>query len=107
MNSGGNAPASKSLRWRSASCSFRAGRSTPHAEIEENTTWEWDQAKYDELQATVGDLGAPTMFMPRMNVQSLYIEKMGVERGIYALYDWTDSAEAYFRALEESEDRAN
>ena len=52
---------------------------------EENTTWEWDQEKYDELQRTVGDLGAPTMFMPRMNVQSLYINQMGVERGIYAI----------------------
>ena len=72
---------------------------------EENTTWAWDQAKYDELQATVGDLGAPTMFMPRMNVQSLYIEKMGSQNGIYAIYDWPDTVDAYFRALEESHDR--
>jgi hypothetical protein len=72
---------------------------------EENTDWAWDQACYEELQRTVGDLGAPTMYMPRMNVQSLYIEKMGVERGIYALYDWTDAVEAYFRALEESHER--
>jgi len=72
---------------------------------EENTAWEWDQARYDQLQAQVGDLGAPTMFMPRMNVQSLYIEKMGVERGVYALYDWPDLVETYFRALEESHDR--
>ena len=54
---------------------------------------------------TVGDLGAPTMFMPRMNVQSLYIEKMGSQNGIYAIYDWPDTVEAYFRALEESHDR--
>ncbi len=45
------------------------------------------------------------MYMPRMNVQSLYIEKMGVEAGVYAIYDWTDTVEAYFRALEESHDR--
>src|SRR3989304_10639 len=48
---------------------------------EENTTWEWDQARYDSLMETMGDLGAPTMYMPRMNVQSLYIEKMGIEEG--------------------------
>lgn len=72
---------------------------------EENATWAWNQTAYDELQATVGDLGAPTMFMPRMNVQSLYIEKMGSQNGIYALYDWPDTVEAYFRALEESHDR--
>jgi hypothetical protein len=72
---------------------------------EENTSWEWDQARFDQLQAEIGDLGAPTMFMPRMNVQSLYIEKMGIEKGIYAIYDWQDNVEAYFHALEESHDR--
>ncbi len=72
---------------------------------EENTTWEWDQAKYDELQETIGDLGAPTMFMPRMNVQSLYIERMGSQNGIYAIHDWPDTTEAFFRALDESHDR--
>jgi hypothetical protein len=72
---------------------------------EENATWAWDQRKYDELQATVGDLGAPTMYMPRMNVQDLYINQMGVAAGIYAIYDWTDTVEAYFRALEASHDR--
>ena len=71
----------------------------------QNATWTWDQEMYDDLQREVGDLGAPTMFMPRMNVQNLYINQMGVERGIYAIYDWTDTAEAYFRALEESHDR--
>jgi len=72
---------------------------------EENATWEWDQPQYDHWQETAGDLGAPTMFMPRMNVQSLYIEKMGSERGIYAIYDWPDTAAAYFRALDENADR--
>jgi hypothetical protein len=71
----------------------------------ENATWEWDQARFDELQREIGDLGAPTMYMPRMNVQSLYIEKMGTERGILALYDWPDTVEAYFRATEEEHDR--
>ncbi len=72
---------------------------------EENADWAWDQATYDQLQATVGDLGAPTMFMPRMNVQSLYIEKMGSQNGIYAIYDWPDTVEGYFQALEENHDR--
>lgn len=72
---------------------------------EENATWEWDQARYNSLMQTWGDLGAPTMFMPRMNVQSLYIEKMGIEKGILAIYEWTNTVEAYFRALEECHDR--
>ncbi|HAU37321.1 MAG TPA: hypothetical protein DCX07_06340 [Phycisphaerales bacterium] len=73
--------------------------------IEENTTWEWDEQKYQQSLREVGDLGAPTMYLPRMNVQDLYINTMGVEKGIFALYDWTETVEAYFRALERSHDR--
>lgn len=67
---------------------------------EENATWAWDQDLYEKGMQEVGDLGAPTMYMPRMNIQSLYIEKMGCEAGIYALYDWPDTVEAFFRAQE-------
>jgi len=69
---------------------------------EENSTWQWDQEQYLKLQKQIGHLGAPTMFMPRMNVQSLYIEKMGVERGVYALFCWQEKTENYFRALEKN-----
>ncbi len=72
---------------------------------QENMTWQWDQEMFDKLTAQLGNLGAPTMWMPRMNIQSLYIEKMGVENGILALYDWTDTVEAYFKALEQCHDR--
>jgi hypothetical protein len=72
---------------------------------EENTDWAWDQARYEQLLDEVGDLGAPTMYLPRMNVQSLYINKMGVQNGIYAIYDWPDTVHAYFRALDESHER--
>ena len=67
---------------------------------EENTTWAWDQDLYEKSLQEVGDLGAPTMYMPRMNIQCLYIEKMGCEAGIYALYDWPDTVEAFFQAQE-------
>ena len=72
---------------------------------EENTTWAWDQEQFERSQREVGDLGAPTMYLPRMNVQCLYIEKMGVERGIFALYDWPDTIHAFFRALDACHDR--
>lgn len=72
---------------------------------EEHITWQWNQQQYEHLLRELGDLGAPTMYMPRMNVQSLFLEKMGVEKGIYAIYDWPDTVEAYFRALHESHDR--
>ena len=53
----------------------------------------------------MGDLGAPTLFMPRMNVQCLYIEKMGVENAVFAMFDRPDEVEAFFAALNESHDR--
>ena len=72
---------------------------------EENATWEWDQERFERSQREVGDLGAPTMFMPRMNIQCLYIEKMGVERTIFALHDWPDTVQAFFRARDENHER--
>lgn len=71
----------------------------------ENTTWEWNQEAFDQVQATWGDLGAPTMYLPRVNIQDLFINNMGVENTIYALNDWPDTVHAYFRALDESHDR--
>jgi len=72
---------------------------------EENTTWEWDQEAYDRIRVEWGDLGAPTMCVPRVNVQDLYLNKMGSQNGIYALYDWPETIESYFRALEECHNR--
>ena len=71
----------------------------------ENTTWKWNEAKYREVLRTWQNLGAPTMYLPRVNIQDLYINTMGTENAIYALYDWPDTIEAYFRALDECHDR--
>ncbi len=72
---------------------------------EENAGWEWDEERYQQLLREVGDLGAPTMFMPRMNVQCLYIEKMGVERAVHMLYTNPQPVERFFEALEENHSR--
>ncbi len=72
---------------------------------ERHATWEWDQGQYELWMERAGDLGAPTMFMPRMNVQCLYIEKMGVENAVYAIYDQPDEVEAFFDALDRCHDR--
>ena len=73
--------------------------------IEENTSWEWDQAVFEQSNREVGDLGAPTMYMPRMNLQDLYLNRMGVEQATYALFDWPDTVEAFFRAVDECHNR--
>jgi hypothetical protein len=72
---------------------------------EDNATWEWDNTQYEKLMEELGDLGAPTMFMPRMNVQALYIEKMGVENGVFAMFGMPELTEKFFAALEENHDR--
>jgi hypothetical protein len=72
---------------------------------EENVTWEWDQAQFDYWMHKAGDLGAPTIYMPRMNIQCLYLEKMGIEKGVYALYEWPEQIQLFFMKLEENHDR--
>jgi len=71
----------------------------------ENLTWRWDQEKFDDIHAEWGDIGAPTIYLPRVNIQHLYIDAMGVANAIYALHDYPEIVEAYFRAHERSVDR--
>ena len=65
---------------------------------EERASFSWDHARYERLLAETGDLGAPTMNTPRHNVQDLYLNTMGVASAVYALADYPDTCEAYFRA---------
>jgi hypothetical protein len=69
---------------------------------EDNTAWEWDEEKFLSLRRKIDDLGAPAIYMPRMNIQCLYIEKMGVENATFAIYDYPDTVESFFRARDES-----
>jgi len=70
--------------------------------LADNSDWRWDQGAYDRVAAEWGPLGAPSMFMPRVNVQDLYINTMGVEQGVWALYEWGQVIKDYFRALHEN-----
>ncbi|MCE5315269.1 MAG: uroporphyrinogen decarboxylase family protein [Armatimonadota bacterium] len=67
-----------------------------------NSEWVWDQELFDRLQSELGDLGAATMFMPRVNVQNLYIDIMGVEAGVYAIYEWGSVLDDYFKVLHQN-----
>jgi len=73
--------------------------------MEERSAWEFDREEFQKQKAEWGDLGAPTIFMPRVNVQNLYIDLMGVENAVFALYDFPETVEYYFRILEESHER--
>ena len=70
--------------------------------LHEHTDWMFDEKLYNELFVKYCDIGAPTIFMPRVSVQDLYINTMGMEKGIFALYDFLTAVSAYFAALHES-----
>lgn len=67
--------------------------------------WIWREDIYQELQKKWGRLGAPTIYMPRVNVQYLYLDLMGVENGIFLLMDEKEEAESFFQILEENQER--
>lgn len=71
----------------------------------EYTEWRWNAQAFESVQAEWGDLGAPVMFMPRVNIQDLSINAKGIENAIFALCDYRDTVEAYFRALDAQHDR--
>jgi hypothetical protein len=72
----------------------------------ENTCYVFDQGLYETLLEEWGDLGLPTMYLPRVNIQDLYINTMGIQEAIFALYDWGEDAfRPYFRALDDLHDQ--
>ncbi len=73
--------------------------------IEERCSWSWDEAAYRKISKKWGDLGMPTMFMPRVNIQHLYIDMMGVEEATYAMCDYPETVDRYFHILDESHHR--
>ena len=68
----------------------------------DHSGWSWDQSAFDSIQSEWGDRCAPNMYMPRVNVQNLYIDSMGVEHAVYALMEWGEVVENHFRALHEN-----
>ena len=66
-------------------------------------TWWFDNDAFAEGDAQVGDRGAPMIFIPRINLQRLFIEIMGVENTLYALADDRPMVERLITALDESD----
>lgn len=73
--------------------------------IEEHCTWIWDEEHYQKTREEWGNLGMPTIFMPRVNIMSLYLDTMGVQEAVYALMDYPETVEKHFKALDESHER--
>lgn len=76
-----------------------------HRWVLENSTWKWDTEKCEELTKIWGFGGLPSIYMDRVNVQYLMHNVMGIEDGIFALYDYPETVEKYFQAMHEFQDR--
>ena len=73
-----------------------------YTDILNESSWSFDPGQYTHIDLQCGDRGAPTMFMPRVSVQDLYVDTMGVENAVTALYDWQDTVQDYFAILHEN-----
>ncbi len=72
----------------------------------ENAHYIFDRELYETILDEWGDLGLPTMYLPRVNIQDLYINTMGTEPAIFALHDWgVEQFRPYFDALDNLHDR--
>ncbi len=76
-----------------------------HRWVLENATWKWDDVQYGKTKAVWDFAGLPQVFIDRVNVQYLLHNVMGIEEGLFSLYDYPEEVEKYFQALHEFQDR--
>ena len=65
--------------------------------VEENSWYTYSQEAYDRTYALWGDNGEGSFYFPRVTVQSLFNDTCGVSNGIFALMDFPDTREEYFK----------
>ena len=73
--------------------------------ISEHMDYIWNEDIYWKIYKNWGRKGAPSAWLPRVNIQDLFINTMGIEGGMYALYDHRETIEKYFNALSEEQER--
>lgn len=73
--------------------------------IEEHSDWIYKLDIYTIVDQEWGVYGAPTTFFQRVNIMYLYLNLMGYENGMFALYDNPIEVMNLFKALEENDER--
>jgi hypothetical protein len=73
--------------------------------ILQGRSWDFDLDLFRQNDALVGDRAAPMVFIPRINIQRMFIEIMGVEGTLYALADDRPMVERLMRVIDESDER--
>lgn len=73
--------------------------------IEAHQDYEFLEDEYNRIYSIWGNNGLGSIYFPRINVQSLFNDTMGVEGGIYALMDMPDVCEEYFKIKSKNHDK--
>ena len=73
--------------------------------IEAHQDYVFDEEAYNRVYEIWGNNGLGSIYFPRINVQSLFNDTMGVEGGIFALMDMPDVCEEYFKIKSQNHDR--
>jgi len=64
----------------------------------------FDNARFQERRAEIGDRAAPCIYIPRINLLRLVIDFMGFEGGLTAFYTMPSEVEALIRTINETDD---
>jgi len=70
----------------------------------QDEVWDWDQGDYEADLARVGGRGCPQFFFRRSPIQSLFLDRMGYEQAIHAMYERPDLIERYVRTASTADD---
>ncbi len=68
--------------------------------IEAHTRFRFNQNTYNTLVSDWGHLGLPCLFIPRVNIQRLFIDLAGVENTIFMLSDEEDLVQTYIKTVD-------
>ncbi len=64
----------------------------------------WDDEAFRQADAELGDRAAPTIYVPRINLQRLIIEYIGFENTMFMLFDEPAAMERLIETINETDD---
>ena len=68
-------------------------------------TYSFDYETYERNDILIGDRAAPMVFIPRVNLQRMFIDFMGFEGTLYALHDDKPMIDSLAKAIDESDEQ--
>jgi len=69
-----------------------------------HTRWSWDEELFARQDATMGERAAPTIYVPRINIQRLIIQYTGFEPFHYLYHDHLAEMQCLIETINETDD---